>query len=118
MAMKTVIKLLLSKYGVLSVEMQEAVKFDQAVIKDNDTVEYVDAVDETLEIPSDPTTEIITKSKERTEGYLNLCLTAKTQDALEKLRTVVHAALEAGELTQADYDFIDIAIKDKEKSLQ
>lgn len=118
MALKTVIKLLLSKYGVLSVEMQEAVKFDQAVIKDNDTVEYVDTVDEPSEIPSDPTIEIITKSKEHTEGYLNLCANAKTQEALEKLRSVVRTGFEAGELTQSDYDFIDNAIKEKEKSLQ
>jgi len=48
MAKKTVLKDLLSKWGPLSVEMQEAVKFDQAVIrKDNATGEevpdYVDA---------------------------------------------------------------------------
>ena len=44
MATKTVLKLLLSKYAPLSVEMQKAVISDQAVIHDaeNDTVEYVD----------------------------------------------------------------------------
>lgn len=44
MAEKTVLKLLLSKYAPLSVEMQKAVVSDQAVIHDaeNDTVEYVD----------------------------------------------------------------------------
>ena len=45
MALKTVIKLLLSKYGILSVDMQTAIITDQAIIKDADTmeVEYVDA---------------------------------------------------------------------------
>ena len=46
MAKKTVLKLLLSKYGMLSIEMQTAQKVDQAVIKevdkDNIEVEYVD----------------------------------------------------------------------------
>lgn len=44
MALKTVIKLLLSKYGILSVDMQTAITVDQAIIKDADTmeVEYVD----------------------------------------------------------------------------
>ena len=44
MALKTVIKLLLSKYGILSVEMQTAMTVDQSVIKNADTmeVEYVD----------------------------------------------------------------------------
>lgn len=45
MALKTVIKLLLSKYAPLSIEMQRAVISDQALIRDAETndVEYVDA---------------------------------------------------------------------------
>lgn len=43
MAMKTVLKMLLSKYGILSVEMQSALESDQGVIKADGTVEYVDA---------------------------------------------------------------------------
>lgn len=44
MALKTVIKLNLSKYAPLSVDMQKAITFDQAVVKDVDTqdVTYVD----------------------------------------------------------------------------
>lgn len=42
MAKKTVLKLLLSKYAPLSVEMQSAIKADQAVLKNEDSVEYVD----------------------------------------------------------------------------
>jgi len=59
MCLKTVLKLLLSKYGILSIEMQRAIKFDQGVIKgdftkidnvddiDNADVEYVDNGNET-----------------------------------------------------------------------
>lgn len=45
MALKTVIKLLLSKYGILSVEMQTAITVDQSIIKNAETmdVEYVDS---------------------------------------------------------------------------
>lgn len=44
MAAKTVLKALLSKWGVLSTEMQNAVKFDQGVVKSVETqeVEYLD----------------------------------------------------------------------------
>lgn len=54
MCLKTVLKLLLSKYGILSIEMQRAIKFDQGVIRgdisqmdniedlDDADVEYVD----------------------------------------------------------------------------
>jgi recombination protein RecT len=48
MALKTVLKLLLSKYGIMSVEMQTAITVDQSVIKDADTldIDYVDAKQE------------------------------------------------------------------------
>ena len=39
---KTVLKRLLSKYGVLSVEMQSALKSDWAVLGENDSVRYID----------------------------------------------------------------------------
>ena len=42
MASKTVLKQLLSKYGILSVEMQEAFEKDQSVIKEDGTPVYVD----------------------------------------------------------------------------
>jgi recombination protein RecT len=44
MAKKTVLKLMLSTYGPLSVEVQKAIESDQAVIKNEDgtELEYVD----------------------------------------------------------------------------
>lgn len=46
MAMKTVLKQLLSKWGPLSIEMQKAVQADQAVVKEDGSFEYVDNVPE------------------------------------------------------------------------
>ena len=49
MCLKTVLKLLLSKYGILSIEMQRAIKFDQGVAKGDfsqiENVEDIDAVE-------------------------------------------------------------------------
>ncbi len=42
MAKKTVLKLLLNRYGVLSVEMQKSVQADQAIIRKNEEYEYPD----------------------------------------------------------------------------
>ena len=42
MAMKTVVKQILSKWGPMSVDMELALKADQAVIHGNDKFEYVD----------------------------------------------------------------------------
>jgi recombination protein RecT len=58
MAKKTVLKDLLSKWGPLSTEIQEAVKYDQAVItKDehgNEQPEYVDADFSVVDEPEEP----------------------------------------------------------------
>lgn len=43
MAKKTVLKLLISKYAPLSVEMRDAIKVDQAVLRGEDKADYVDA---------------------------------------------------------------------------
>ena len=66
MAMKTVLKSLLSKYGILSVEMQNAVISDQAIINEDGKIEYVDnehtvITDDGLHINTNPTKE--TKSE-------------------------------------------------------
>ncbi len=49
MCLKTVLKLLLSKFGILSIEMQRAIKFDQGVVKGDfsqmDSVEDIDAAE-------------------------------------------------------------------------
>ena len=57
MAMKTVIKQLLSKWAIMSVELEKAIISDQAVINENGSVEYVD--NEPAEIEQDaPKTNI------------------------------------------------------------
>lgn len=56
MASKTVLKLLLSKYAPLSVDMQKAIVADQAVIHDAET-EDVTYVDNTHELEDDKTGE-------------------------------------------------------------
>lgn len=45
MAQKTVLKQLLSKYAPLSTELQKAITFDQAIVKEDGTPEYVDNED-------------------------------------------------------------------------
>lgn len=72
MALKTVLKLLLSKYGILSIEMQTSLKADQAVINTNDndassdfSYDYIDTEgnivteSDDIEIPDDDLPEVI-----------------------------------------------------------
>lgn len=54
MCQKTVLKLLLSRYAPLSVEMQKAIQSDQAVINDDGSVDYVDNPNNDEENPPVP----------------------------------------------------------------
>lgn len=53
MALKTVIKLLLSKWGILSVDMQRAIQDDQKVYSEDGSAEYADNKPDLIE-PQDP----------------------------------------------------------------
>lgn len=50
MAEKTVLKMLLSKWGVLSVEMEQAIKSDSAVLGENNSVRYVDNEEDAIDL--------------------------------------------------------------------
>ena len=69
MAKKTVIKLLLSKYAPLSVEMQNAIKADQAVMQKPEEYDYVDAEEQEQAAPATATAiEKANAVKERMEA--------------------------------------------------
>ena len=56
MALKTVLKLLLSKYGLLSIEMQKALRADQAVLDaEGEVADYPDAIDAMAELATEST---------------------------------------------------------------
>jgi recombination protein RecT len=77
MAMKTVLKLLLSKYAPLSTEMQRAVIADQSVIRDNDTLD-VDYIDNS----NVHTNAIDDKEADRIRQMLTNCATIEDVDVL------------------------------------
>jgi len=75
MGKKTVLKSLISKWGILSIEMQKAVKFDQGIVKDAETedVDYIDAPDEVSFDTDEPVTaRKVTAEPEPETDKLNL----------------------------------------------
>lgn len=87
MAQKTVIKLLLSKYAPLSIEMQKAVNVDQSVINNEEgtDISYVDH--EVIDvIPVD-------KEKERLMLLLDDCKTTNDVDLLQEMMPDVDVKL-------------------------
>lgn len=56
MALKTVMKRLLSKYGILSIEMQTAILNDQAVVDEEGNPRYADSAEQEIENNANKTT--------------------------------------------------------------
>ena len=50
MACKTMLRQLISKWGIMSIEMEKAVTNDMAVIHENGESEYIETVPETGEV--------------------------------------------------------------------
>lgn len=71
MAKKTVLKMLLSKYAPLSIEMQNAIQYDQAVFNSNGGNEYLDNADNTErldDLAADAVAEDVTEAQDATGG--------------------------------------------------
>jgi recombination protein RecT len=90
MAMKTVLKRLLSKYGILSIDMQNAVKFDQAIIKEDGEAEYVDHED-------------ISNQKQLEKSDLDIAK-EKLIDAIDKMDDLANQAVMKAECLKATKD--------------
>ncbi len=76
MALKTVLKLALSKFGYLSVEMQKGVEYDQASVTNDDAPDYIDADVKTTEIKEKSPYECAIEEKPKR--------TRRTKKAVEK----------------------------------
>lgn len=66
MAYKTMLRQLISKWGIMSIDMQSALDSDMGVIKEDGTVDYVDNVtEESVEdnVVADTTTEEVKEDK-------------------------------------------------------
>ncbi len=95
MAKKTVIKDLLSKWGPLSTEMSEAIKFDQAVIRQaDDGTEYPDYVDAEFEV-QDESSPINNDIEEEFKRYQEQQQMANEQGSLFN-QEVDHVAADQG----------------------
>lgn len=90
MASKTVLKLLLSKYAPLSIEMQTAIVTDQALIKDQETldVDYVDSDHESIAELDESQAD---KSQKVTDAAIGLLTNAKNQNNAKRSNSNINA---------------------------
>ena len=70
MAKKTVLKSILSKWGILSIEMQKAIVVDQAVINDAEGTDftYIDSIEEEQQTPKKKADKAIEQAVDMLQG--------------------------------------------------
>lgn len=87
MMLKTPIKLLLSKYGILSVQMQQAIAADQAVVRENEdgeiNYEYVDNDAGTESEEKEPTNGGTTEQYNDPQYWIGEILKLKTEKEVD-----------------------------------
>ena len=71
MAYKTMLRQLISKWGIMSIEMQQAVEKDMATINTDGTYEYVENEEDAI-IEQDETNEVIDEQEEKTENEVSM----------------------------------------------
>lgn len=140
MAMKTVIKALLSKWGPLSTKMQMALQSDQSLVKEDGTYEYIDNVDnETGEIketqkkgieglkakinkpaaekPKQPATTDMTEFEKKYFDLLASVNEANTKEELGQIAAQVDNMYNSDQSTMNEKEYMDIcAMIEKRKA--
>ena len=72
MAYKTMLRQLISKWGIMSIDMQQAVEKDMATINTDGTYEYVDNEEDTIIEQEEPKEEVVEIQNENTENEVSM----------------------------------------------
>lgn len=72
MAYKTMLRQLISKWGIMSIDMQQAVEKDMATINTDGTYEYVDNEEDTIIEQEEPREEVVEVQSESTEKEVSM----------------------------------------------
>ena len=72
MAYKTMLRQLISKWGIMSIDMQQAVEKDMATINTDGTYEYVDNEEDTIIEQEEPKEEVVEVQNENTENEVSM----------------------------------------------
>lgn len=119
MSKKTVLKMLLSKFGILSIDMQRSIQFDQAVVKDLDgNADYLDNAEEVHAVDAPPSLPVTTEiGKEKTAQFANDISKCTTLKELDNVYNAFLATSGQGDITGLQYEELAQAMKDKKKEL-
>lgn len=107
MAKKTVLKLLLSKYAPLSVEMRDAIKADQAVMQKPDEFDYVDSQEQPAPEPTESAKKKAEEVKEKMEA-MKARRSKKVEEENPPMPTIEDMPEEADDETGEIFDIPEV----------
>ena len=93
MAYKTMLRQLISKWGIMSIDMQEAVSKDMAVINEDGTADYVENDDNIIDSTAQDTTEPAQNEPQTTETSQAENVPIDTENPSESVSDGVQATL-------------------------
>jgi recombination protein RecT len=94
MALKTVLKMLISKWGIMSVDIQKAVSLDSAVIKEDGSPSYIDGelADDDVKAGEDKKAAIVAANREEAEATASEPVEAKADNSSKDGSTATEPA--------------------------
>lgn len=110
MALKTVVKMALSKYGVLSIEMQKAITTDQAVVDDKgDVIDYPDNPENDISNHVEVTEQAQVEQTPK-QQYNTLKLQLKTAGKETEMNEIIKGCIELGGRPEAKFNATDLKL--------
>lgn len=110
MAYKTMLRQLISKWGIMSIEMQEAYTKDMATIKENGEYEYVDNIETSNFVEEEISAPTVASVQEEKKTSANKIEKTVVKEEVKEEQQTIETSVESNDIvnnTEDDFDFFD-----------
>lgn len=110
MAYKTMLRQLISKWGIMSIEMQEAYTKDMATIKENGEYEYVDNIETLNFVEEEIIAPTVASVQEEKKTSANKIEKTVVKEEVKEEQQTIETSVESNDIvnnTEDDFDFFD-----------
>lgn len=110
MAFKTMLRQLISKWGIMSIEMQEAYTKDMATIKENGEYEYVDNIETSNFVEEEIIAPTVASVQEEKKTSAKKIEKTVVKEEVKEEQQTIETSVESDDIvnnTEDDFDFFD-----------
>lgn len=110
MAYKTMLRQLISKWGIMSIEMQEAYTKDMATIKENGEYEYVDNIETSNFVEEEIIAPTVASVQEEKKTSAKKIEKTVVKEEVKEEQQTIETSVESDDIvnnTEDDFDFFD-----------